>query len=282
MGMAQTVTVFDAAERDQYERQGFVIRESLFAADEVQELIQISEQLVEDMIGERRGRRARAGSYVFEPNAELAVMIKWEGDSDIVHGIEPCAHLSPAMKQWANDPRLVGPMQHLCGDPEPSLFTEKLNLKRPFVGGRNPLHQDYPYWTDLTDDPGRFATAMVFLDDATLENGCLQVVAGSHALGLQRMRDDDDEFGNNEMDPSPFLGAPLTPVEVPAGSVLYFGSLLVHMSEQNTSDRERRALLFSYGPHDQRHMSEVLAEEMAPRDAQAAGSPRVASDSSEG
>ncbi len=27
---------------------------------------------------------------------------------------------------------------------EPSLFTEKLNLERPFHGGANPLHQDYP------------------------------------------------------------------------------------------------------------------------------------------
>ena len=42
----------------------------------------------------------------------------------------------------------------------------------------NPLHQDYPYWVDVADDPATVATAMLFLDDSTLDNGCLRVVPG--------------------------------------------------------------------------------------------------------
>jgi phytanoyl-CoA hydroxylase len=254
---------FTEAELARYDSDGYVLRERLFDAGEVRAITDGSERLVDEMAQVRRGRRSRAGSYVFEPNAELAVIIKWEGDSDIVHGLEPFAHLSPEMKQWALDDRFVGPMKDICGDEDPALFTEKLNLKRPHVGGRNPLHQDYPYWLDASDDPSRLATAMVFLDDSTLANGCLQVLPGSHRLGVQPMRTDSDEFGNNEMDPRPFADAHLVPLEVPAGSVVYFGSLLIHMSEMNTSDRERRALLFSYGPNDQRHMSDILAEEMS-------------------
>ena len=255
----------DERERAQYEEQGYVVREGLFAADEVNEIIGCCERLVDEVVRERRGRRRKAGSYVFEPNAHLAMIIKWEGESDIVHGIEPFAHLSPEMKQWALDRRFVDPMKDLCGDDAPALFTEKLNLKRPHVGGRNPLHQDYPYWLDVSDDPLRLATAMIFLDDSTLENGCLRVLPGSHRLGVQEMRTDADKFGNNEMDPRPFATSRLVPLELQAGSVVYFGSLLVHMSEMNTSDRERRALLFSYGPSNQRHLSDILAERMARR-----------------
>jgi ectoine hydroxylase-related dioxygenase (phytanoyl-CoA dioxygenase family) len=64
------------------------------------------------------------------------------------------------------------------------------------------------------------------------------------------------------MDPRPFATTRLVPLEVQAGSVVYFGSLLVHMSEMNISDRERRALLFSYGPTNQRHLTEILAATM--------------------
>ena len=64
-------------------------------------------------------------------------------------------------------------MIDLVGDDRPELFTEKLNLKRPSVGGPNPPHQDYPYWVDTADVAADVATAMVFLDDATVANGCL-------------------------------------------------------------------------------------------------------------
>lgn len=255
---------FTDAERAAYDRDGYVVRERSFDAGEVAAIIHDCEGLVDEIVRERRGRRAKAGSYVFESNVDLGMIIKWEGDSDVVHGLEPFAHVSASMNAWALDPRFVDPMKDICGDEAPALFTEKLNLKRPHVGGRNPLHQDYPYWLDASETPLRLATAMMFLDDATLQNGCLQVIAGSPDLGVQAMRTDSDEFGNNEMDARPFATTKLVPLEVPAGSVVYFGPLLVHMSEMNTSDRERRALLFSYGPSSQRHLSDILIEKMRP------------------
>ena len=48
--------------------------------------------------------------YVFEPDALTDVTIKWEGDSDAVHGIEPFAHLSPDLTKWAYDPRFIEPL----------------------------------------------------------------------------------------------------------------------------------------------------------------------------
>jgi ectoine hydroxylase len=139
-------------------------------------------------------------------------------------------------------------MKQMVADPAPELFTEKLNLKRPFHGGVNPLHQDYPYWVDGSKDATRIATAMLFLDAADCENGCMEVLPGSHLRGKWPTRTDVDAFGQNEMDPKACEGLELVPVEVPAGTVLYFGSFLVHRSSPNRSARERRALLYSYQP----------------------------------
>jgi ectoine hydroxylase len=59
------------------------------------------------------------------------------------------------------------------------------------------------------------------------------------------------------MDTSAFDMTRLIPLEVPAGSVAYFGSLLVHRSAPNRSDKDRRALLYSYQPAGEPHLREL-------------------------
>ncbi len=240
------------------DRHGYVVRENVFDAPEIADITAACEDLVARLVRDRRLKRYKAGSYVFAPDFERSTMIKWEGDSDVVHGIEPFAHLDPTLKAWALDARFTEPMQVLVGDTSPSLFTEKLNLKRPGVGGVNPIHQDYPYWLDSADAPARVATAMLFLDDATLENGCLQVAPGSHRSGQWRNRTDSDAFGANEIDAAAYADVEMLPLPLRAGSMVMFGSFLVHRSEPNRSALQRRALLFSYQPAGHRTMVDSL------------------------
>jgi len=254
-----------ADERVCLEQNGYVVRENVFTPKEVADITTACENLVLRFVQERRRRRYHIGSYTFEPNNEHAIMIKWEGDTDIVHGLEPFAHLDPVLKAWAHDRRFLEPMCDFVGDPHPSLFTEKLNLKRPGIGGVNPMHQDYPYWIGEAKDPARVATAMLFLDDATLENGCLHVAPGSHRDGQWRKRTDSDEFGANEIDQSAYKDVVMQPLPLKAGSMVMFGSLLVHSSEQNRSQFNRRALLFSYQPAGLPHMVEKMLADIEAR-----------------
>lgn len=83
-------------------------------------MIEASEALVADLVRDRVGSRLRAGSYVFDPDLLQGVLIKWEGDSDVVHGIEPFAHLSPELDRWAHDERFVDPMRAMVDDPAPT------------------------------------------------------------------------------------------------------------------------------------------------------------------
>jgi hypothetical protein len=245
------------------DRDGYVVRENVFSPTEVAAITAACEDLVARLVRDRQLKRYKAGSYVFAPDFERSTMIKWEGDSDIVHGIEPFAHLDPALKTWALDARFTQPMQAFVGDANPSLFTEKLNLKRPGVGGVNPMHQDYPYWLGSAQDPAHVATAMLFLDDATLENGCLQVAPGSHRSGQWRNRTDSDEFGANEIDARAYADVEMLPVPLKAGSMVMFGSFLVHCSEPNRSALQRRALLFSYQPAGHHTMVDSLLRDAA-------------------
>jgi ectoine hydroxylase len=253
-------------EREVLERDGYVLREAVFSPSEVAEITDGCERLLADLTKDHPGRRFHVGSYTFEPNQLTDCTIKWEGDTDVVHGIEPFAHLSPDLEKWGYDPRFIGPSVDFVGDAEPTLFTEKLNLKRPHVGGPNPWHQDWPYW-EFADDRTRVVTAMLFLDDSTLENGTLQVLPGSHARGPWPTRTDSDAFGNLEMDPTEVDGHTPVPLEVPAGSVVFFGALLVHKSDPNRSDKARRALLYSYQPAGFTHALDLMRRDRESRKA---------------
>lgn len=248
----------DQTERAALARDGFVTRRSVFDARETAEIADACESLIEWLLTQERKQKQVAGAYVFEWMRDLNVSVKWEKDNrDVVLGLEPFAHLSPVLDRWARDPRFVDPMKDVIGRDDIDLFTEKLNVKRAEHGGPIVLHQDFPYWVNVAEDPHDVGTAILFLDDATRENGCLEVVPGSHEEGL-RTRQKVDGFGANEMDGDAYDIERMIPLEVPAGSVVWFGSLLVHRSAPNRTSADRRALLYSYQPSGRRHLRDAV------------------------
>ncbi|HEY6598198.1 MAG TPA: phytanoyl-CoA dioxygenase family protein [Pseudomonadales bacterium] len=252
-----TTLRLNAKEKAALDRDGFVCRNSAFDAAELVSIARSCEELIETLLEVHRRPKVTAGAYVFEHLQELGTAVKWEKDSiDTVLGIEPFAHLSKSLDACARDARFFEPMRDILGTDVIDLFTEKLNVKRADVGGPIVVHQDYPYWVGVAEDAAQVATAILFLDDSTIENGCLEVVPGSHKNG-EAPRKAIDGFGANEMDESAFKGK-LVPLEVPAGSVVYFGSLLIHASAPNRTAGDRRALLYSYQPAGRRTLRDAV------------------------
>lgn len=114
------------------------------------------------------------------------------------------------------------------------LYKEKVNYKLPGGAGYAP-HQDAPAYPFID----AHVSCMVAVDDATLANGCLEVVEGMHHDVLPM-----DDGGCVDPD----LAEQLTwkAVEVPAGWTLWFHSRTPHRSGPNTSDEPRRALYPTY------------------------------------
>ena len=238
-----------AEEQSRLNENGFVVRENVFTRDECAAMADAVETLERDLLAAKRRTKVTVGSYMFELQRELGSIVKWEPDfPDVVQGIEPFAHISKPLDGWARDARLWNPCKDLVGQDDLSLYTEKITMKRARTGGTIILHQDYPYWRAQNTVPHKIVTAMIHLDDATRLNGCLEVSPGSHRDGMNRNTKSVDGFGANELDESKFDMHSLVPVEVKAGAVVFFGAFLVHRSLPNRSDKDRRALLFSYQP----------------------------------
>ena len=247
----------EAAERARLEHDGFVVRERAFDALECAAIAADCEALVAELVAAKRTTKHVVGSYMFERQETVGINVKWEpARPEVVMGIEPFAHHSAPLNRWGHDPRLVDPCKDVIGEEHLVLFTEKINYKRAHDGGPIILHQDYPYWAAFTSIASRVATAMLFLDEANVGNGCLEVAPGTHREGVQK-RWDTSGLRNREMDDAAFDLRRLVPLEVPAGSVAYFNAFLVHRSLPNCSGRDRRALLYSYQPAGNPHAREI-------------------------
>ncbi len=228
---------------------GYVLRHNVFSPSECRQMAEDVEQLERDCLAAKRNDKVVYGSYMFEIQRELQLAVKWEPNNpDVVQGIEPFAHISKPLRDWAHDPRLWNPSKDVVGQDDLNLFTEKTTMKRAHTGGTIVLHQDYPYWRNMTKVAHKVMTALIYLDDATVENGCLEVSPGSHRDGMRMGRKMVDGFGSNEFDEAKFDMHTMIPVEAKAGAVVFFGAFLVHRSLPNRSAKDRRALLYSYQP----------------------------------
>lgn len=93
--------------------------------------------------------------------------------------------------------------------------------------------------------------AWIALDDATVENGCLWVIPGSHKPGIlwpNRDHGNFDQFDCAKVSYAfPYTEADEVPVEVKAGSVVFFNGYLLHRSLPNRApDGFRRSLVNHY------------------------------------
>ncbi len=113
------------------------------------------------------------------------------------------------------------------------LFKDKINFKMPGGPGFK-AHQDQQAgWGRYAD---LFVTALVAIDAATLQNGCLEMVAGRHREGLI----------GEEWNPLDDSGLALRPVPTMPGDVIFFDSYAPHASKPNFTSQPRRLLYLTY------------------------------------
>lgn len=121
---------------------------------------------------------------------------------------------------------------------------DQVFAKPPRHPGVVPWHQDYSYWTRTT--PACHITANLMLDDADIDNGCLQFVPGSHRWGLlPKLPFDSPLESIRQHLPKKANFAPVA-VPVRAGQMTIHHSHTLHGSDQNRSDRWRRAVVCNY------------------------------------
>lgn len=250
------------SERAQFQRDGYILRERVFGTDELAALRATVEAVIASVI--EHAERPDAGAtftlgdgHRIQFSSQTAIQWEWDEGSRAVRLIEPFTHLHPRFEGLWEDARFTEPMRDMVGGGhDVSPYTCKLNFKRPREGSEFPWHQDYTYWYAFTPQTAhQIATAILFLDDVDAGNGGLRVLPGSHHRG---------PAPRDPSDPTKFLADPTRIdasqerlVSAPAGSLLCFGSLMLHRSSPNRSERQRRAILLSFQPSGRPRQQEL-------------------------
>lgn len=144
--------------------------------------------------------------------------------------------------RWLLDDRLNQCLTGLLGQ-EPYAVQTMFYFK-PAGGRGQALHQDQYY---LRVQPGTCMAAWMALDVIDEENGCLQVVPGSHTWPLLCTVKGDTRVSFTDVTVELPEGEAPVPVPMQPGDVLFFNGQLVHGSTPNTSkDRFRRSLIGHY------------------------------------
>jgi hypothetical protein len=251
---------------DEYGRNGFVIARGMFNRKEI-DLLQRAAKEDRELDQHSFGRKDGEGGLV-----RLSL---WNHPGDAIYGM------------FARCESIVNSAEILLGG-EVYHYHSKMIMKDAKVGGAWAWHQDYGYWYENGVLFPDLTSAFLAVDPATRENGCMQVLSGSHLMGRVTHILTGDQAG---ADPERVLEAqkrlPLVYVEMDPGDVLFFHANLLHRSDQNRSEKPRWAMISCYNaarndPYKEAHHPRYTPLLKVPDSAiLEAGSKRFA-DSSEG
>lgn len=209
-----------------FKREGFLIVPNVLDREELDELDRELNRLAENYATTPRIREG----YDLEPNQDPTRKIP------TFRKIGGISELSPAFDRLMRHPRILEPLTWVMG-PVIELYRDVCMMKPRRVGREKPWHQDSVYWPW---NPMDLCSAMTALDDASPENGCLQVIPRTHFREVQHYGKELQIDIDGEMQKQTCY------VPLKAGDTLLFHSLLLHASEPNTSELDRRVCIMSY------------------------------------
>ena len=219
------MTLLSDKQIEQFNRDGYLMRDDLFDAEEMDLLIRIAknDQRLEQEALERRDSNS----------GKSKLWITDQLEDDIYSAFVRC-------------PRIVEPLEQLLGG-EIYHYHHKMMLKEPFVGGSWEWHQDYGYWYSNECLFPYMASCLIAVDANTRENGCLQVIKGSHLMGrIDHGKTGDQTGADTNRVNEALKHLELVYCEMKPGTALFFHSNLLHRSDANRSAYPRWSFICCY------------------------------------
>ena len=212
----------------EYQQNGYLILKSFFNEEEIKKLYQVA---TEDKAVSKNAIN------VNDSTGKRSKLSLWYKPGNDIYGL---------LTRSESLIKAVNAM--LDGDAAVCHFHSKLMQKEPRVGGAWEWHQDYGYWyKNEFLLPEQMMSVMVAITDANKQNGCLQVLKGSHKMGRVEHGFSGEQVGASQRYVDLALQTmELVYVELKAGDVLFFHSNLLHRSEANLSDMARWSMISCY------------------------------------
>ncbi|XP_078444287.1 phytanoyl-CoA dioxygenase (PhyH) family protein [Wolffia australiana] len=246
----------DGKELDSFNSNGFLVIENFASAEEIRTMMERMNELLESFdcsttrsIFSTTNQRKTTDDYFFESAENISFFFEEKAFGDdgslkqpkqlSINKVGHALHdIDPVFKQFCSSAKIAKLLFSL-GYKRPSIIQSMYIFKQPGIGGEVVPHQDNSF---LYTEPTSCMGLWLALEDASISNGCLWAIPGSHKNGLVR-RFIRDEQGVHFDKPSPsYAREDFVPLEVKAGSLVVIHGDLVHQSFENQSTKSRHAL----------------------------------------
>ncbi|MEM9479654.1 MAG: phytanoyl-CoA dioxygenase family protein [Verrucomicrobiota bacterium] len=219
------MALFSQEQIAEYSRNGFVYARELFTHEEI------------SLLGEtaRNDRALDKASATRDDGKGNDVRLSlWNHPGDSIYGMAARCH------------RVVDRVEQLLED-EAYHYHSKMILKDARTGGAWAWHQDYGYWYQNGLLYPNLCSVLIAIDRATEENGCLQVLKGSHKMGrVNHVLTGEQAGADMERVEEAKKHLELVQCEMEPGDALFFHSNTLHCSASNPSEHSRWALICCY------------------------------------
>lgn len=156
----------------------------------------------------------------------------------------------PVIAQFVRSKRLGELAARLCGSPV-RIWHDQALFKEPREGARTSWHQDAVYWPHQARREQ--ISIWIALSDATIQNGCMSFVPGTHTLGPLEYVSLANPRNLFDSVPESFQARKPVTCELPAGSCTFHNGLTFHYAGPNRSDAMREAFAIIYMPDGTRY-----------------------------
>lgn len=213
------------ADLQAYERDGFLIVRGLFSPEEI------------GLLGRAAKEDRVLDSHAFgrsDGEGGVVRLSLWNQPTDTIYGmIARCETLVNAAERL-----LGGEVYH---------YHSKMVMKDAGTGGAWAWHQDYGYWYQNGVLFPQLTSAFIAVDRATRENGCLQVIRGSHLAGrIEHVLTGDQAGADLERVNDLLTRLELVYLDMEPGDVVFFHANMLHRSDQNHSEHSRWSMICCY------------------------------------
>jgi ectoine hydroxylase-related dioxygenase (phytanoyl-CoA dioxygenase family) len=131
--------------------------------------------------------------------------------------------------------------------PDILLWSSHFISKDPLIGRATPWHEDSAYWMGRLDRYDKIVTVWLALDDVDRENGCMQVIPGSHLDGgFSSYREVDADINTFRREITDIDVSRAVPFELKRGECSLHDGRIRHGADPNRSNRRRLGYSIRY------------------------------------
>jgi phytanoyl-CoA hydroxylase len=241
LSLDHTSDQFTALEVEQFRRDGFLIVRGLTSQSDVARMRHVTEIGLRDCI--------EPVEYESELRYPGAPRSQNEEGGKTIRRLKQAHSRSFLFTEWMMRPPILNRLKQLLGPRVicPLAHHNCIMTKQPRFSSETGWHQDIRYWSFQRPE---LINAWIALGSERPDNGCLQVIPGSHTLVLDRSRLDQDLFFRSDLPENQPLIDMKEFVPLDAGDVLFFHCRTLHAASRNVTNETKYSAVFTFRSAD--------------------------------